>query len=93
LESLTSRLTDLLTPAGRPIALREAVARIAPRPVLLIVGGAERDEEPADRYIRSGSPRSVELWVVPGTGHTDALRTRPREWEERVTQFLDAALG
>jgi fermentation-respiration switch protein FrsA (DUF1100 family) len=93
LESLTSGLTDLLTPAGRPIALREAVASIAPRPVLLIVGGAERDEEPADRYIRSGSPRSVELWVVPGTGHTDALRTRPREWEERVTQFLDAALG
>lgn len=93
LESLTSSLTDMLTSAPSPITLRAAVARAAPRPVLLIAAGSQHDEEPAGRYIRSGSPSTVELWVVPGTGHTDALRTRPRAWEVRVTTFLDTALG
>jgi hypothetical protein len=51
------------------------------------------DEARADRYIRSASPDTVELWVVPDTGHTDALATHPDEWETRVTTFLDRALG
>jgi len=93
LESLTSSLTGLLTPAPSPITLRSAVARSAPRPILLIAGGSTPDEASADRYIRSGSPSTVEVWVVPGAGHTEALRTRPREWEDRVTTFLDTALG
>ena len=34
----------------------------------------------------------MELWVVPGTGHTAALATHPVEWEQRVTEFLTTAL-
>ena len=89
---LMYRTTDLLTDAHPPVALRDAVALAAPRPVLLIAGGDVPDEAPAGRYIRSGAPDSVTLWVVPGTGHTDALRTHPDEWEARVVEFLDAAL-
>jgi uncharacterized protein len=34
----------------------------------------------------------VQVWQVPGTGHTRALFTQPQEWQRRVIAFLDAAL-
>jgi uncharacterized protein len=85
---------DLLTEASPPISLRDAVAEAAPKPVLLIAGGATMGnaEEDADRWIQAGSPATVELWVVPHTGHTAALRTQPEEWEAKVIGFLDNAL-
>jgi len=83
---------DLLTDARPPRSLRDAAAAAAPRPMLLIAAGDETDEAPADRYIQAGSPESVEVWVVPGTHHTAAIRTHPVEWENRVTAFLEAAL-
>jgi len=92
-EALTYWVTDLLTPASPPISLRAAVAAAAPRPVLLIAGGSMPDEGRAARHIRAGSPRTVELWVVPGTGHTDGLQTHPDEWEDRVVGFLDRSLS
>ncbi|NUS00798.1 MAG: hypothetical protein HOV67_36735, partial [Kribbellaceae bacterium] len=93
LEWLTTGCTAVLTPAPRPMALRDAVAAAAPRPVLLIAAGAVPDEVAADRYIRSGAPSDVQLWVAPDAGHTAALSAHPQDWEQRVTAFLDAALG
>ena len=90
---LTYRLTDLLTTADPPVALRQAVRSAAPRPVLLIAAGSVADEAQAARYFRDGSPDSVKVWVAPGTGHTDALDTYPDEWEARVIAFLDRALA
>jgi uncharacterized protein len=92
-EWLTYGVTDLLTDAAQPISLRDAVAATAPRPVLLIAGAAVEEEPPADRFIRAGSPATVDLWVVPDTGHTDALSTHPRAWEQRVVAFLSTAIG
>jgi dienelactone hydrolase len=85
---------DLLTDASPPIRLRDAVAEAAPRPVLLIAGGAVMGnaEVDADSWIRAGSPDTVRVWVVPDTGHTAALRTQPQQWEAEVISFLDAAL-
>jgi uncharacterized protein len=85
---------DLLTDASPPIRLRDAVAEAAPRPVLLIAGGAVMGnaEVDADSWIRAVSPDTVQVWVVPNTGHTAALRTQPRQWEAEVIGFLDAAL-
>jgi uncharacterized protein len=85
---------DLLTDASPPISLRDAVAAAASTPVLLIAGGATMGnaEEDADRWIQAGSPDTVELWVVPDTGHTAALRTQPQEWEATVVGFLDNTL-
>jgi hypothetical protein len=51
------------------------------------------DEEIAAGWLRHASPRTVDLWIVPGAGHTRGLATRGIEWEKRVTGFLDAALG
>jgi uncharacterized protein len=92
LDWLTYGITDLLTPAHQPPPLRAAVAATAPRKVLLIAAGDSADEGNAGRYIRSAAAGSVDLWIVPGTGHTQALRTHPREWEQRVTAFLATAL-
>jgi pimeloyl-ACP methyl ester carboxylesterase len=91
LEWLTYTSADLLTAAHQPIGLRDAVAA-TPHPVLLIAGGATMDEARADRYIQSGSPGTVHLWVAPNASHTAALRTLPEQWERRVTAFLSSAL-
>jgi hypothetical protein len=60
--------------------------------VLLIAAGDVPDEARAARYIRSGSPTSVDLWVVAGAGHTGGLDRAPAAWTRRVTTFLDKAL-
>ena len=83
---------DVLTAADPPVALRDAAAAAAPRPMLLIAGGDIPDEGDAGRYIAGAAPDTVELWVVPDAGHTEALATHPDEWEERVTSFLAEAL-
>lgn len=89
--AVTYGFADLLTSVGPPSTLHDAV-RAAQRPTLLIAGGAVEDEPRAGRYIRSASPATVELWVVPGAGHTAGLRTDPDGWEARVIGFLDEAL-
>ena len=83
----------VLSGAERPMALRDAIRAAAPRPVLLIAGGAEVDEAIAGRWFRQASPRSVQLWIVPGAGHTAGLARRADEWEDRVIGFLAPALG
>ncbi len=91
-DALAYGFADLLTSAGPPMALHDAV-RAAKRPTLLIAAGGVADEPRAGRYIRSASPDTVELWVVQDTGHVRALKTHPDEWETRVVGFLDDALG
>jgi fermentation-respiration switch protein FrsA (DUF1100 family) len=93
LDRLTFALTDLLTDASPPVALREAAATASPTPILLIAGGAVPDEPPAARHVAGGAPGNVSLWVAPGAGHTGALDRHPQEWEERVTAFLADALS
>jgi hypothetical protein len=90
--ALTYAVTDLLTAARPPVTLREAAAAMAPRPALLIAAGNVPDEGHAARHIGRGHP-GVQVWEVPGTGHTRALGTHPREWEHRVSAFLAAALA
>ena len=91
-ERLVYGAADLLTAASPPLTLHDAVAASAPRPVLLIAGGAVPDEAKAARHIESGSPGTVEVWEVAGAGHTDGLRTDAAGWQQRVMSFLDGAL-
>lgn len=93
IEQLRFGIADLLASAEPPITLRDAVGAAAPQPVLLIAGGSVGDEEHAARYIAGGSPDTVEVWIAPDTGHTDALDVDPVEWERRVISFLAAELG
>lgn len=92
MDDLTYWFADLLTPAGPPIRLRDAAAAMAPRPLLLIAAGELADEGLAADYIRSASPATVRVWIVPGAGHTEGLTAAGAEWESTVLGFLDEAL-
>jgi uncharacterized protein len=87
-----TQAADLLTSAHAPPSMRSAVEATAPRPVLVIAAGDVAAEATAGRHFQAGAPDSVELWVVPGAGHTDGLGTDPAGWERRVVAFLDRAL-
>jgi pimeloyl-ACP methyl ester carboxylesterase len=87
---LQTMVADLFTGASPPIALEEAMGRIAPRPVLLI--SAARELEYTERYL-AAAPDSTELWAPSGAPHIGGLATHPAEYRERVASFLDGALG
>ena len=74
-------------------SLIDLVPEIAPRPLLLIGSGGDKAELPVNRlYARAAGP-SAQLWEIPEAGHTGGLRVRPAEYEQRVIEFLDEALG
>jgi dienelactone hydrolase len=83
----------VLSGAPHPMSLRDAIGAAAPRPVLLIAGGDAPDEPLAGRFFREASPSTVQLWVVPGAGHTAGLSAHPAAWEARVIGFLGGALA
>jgi uncharacterized protein len=89
----TTRAADLMTSADRPPKMRDSIAQAAPRPVMVIAGGEEQVEIDAGNLFQAAAPDSVELWVVPGAGHTKGYDTVPQEWEARVIGFLDRTLA
>jgi dienelactone hydrolase len=82
----------LLSGAPRPVSIPDSVRAAAPRPVLIIAGGAVAGEPAAARWFQAASPATVQVWVVPHAGHTQGLAAAPRAWETRVISFLNAAL-
>lgn len=91
-DTVMYRLTDMLTETEAPSTLRDAAADAAPRQILLITAGDVADEGHAAAFIERGSPGNVEIWTVPGAGHTGGLHTDPRAWEATVMAFLDDTL-
>jgi dienelactone hydrolase len=83
----------LLSGAPRPMSIPDSIRAAAPRPMLIIAGGASADEPAAARWFQAASPATVRVWIVPGAGHTQGLATAPRAWEARVTGFLDRTLS
>lgn len=84
--------TAVITGRMPPPDLADVVARIAPRPVLLIraVDG-NADEALNVVYARRIGP-SATVWTVRSGGHTGAFSTDPAAYAERVVGFLDRAL-
>ncbi|GAB3440039.1 hypothetical protein GCM10027517_14070 [Phycicoccus ginsengisoli] len=91
--SVQTSLADVLSPARIPPPLGDEVAAASPRPLLLVTAGTRPDEGHAATALEQRSPRTVEVWTVPGAGHCEALATEPEAWEARVTGFLRKALG
>ena len=84
------------------VSPEEAIASVAPRPILLIHGSddAVTPVESATR-LRAAAGPAAELWVLPGRGHTEGVRLaldneRPSPLREaylrRVTEFFTRAL-
>ncbi|HEV8669473.1 MAG TPA: alpha/beta fold hydrolase [Candidatus Limnocylindria bacterium] len=76
---------------ARPL---EAIARISPRPVLLIHsaddGNATTPVDGARRlFAAAGEPK--ELWIAPRGGHVGAINGSPDEYRGRVLALLGSA--
>lgn len=75
--------------ASRPV---DEIARIAPRPVLIIHGTADTLIPVAHaRRLRAALPAAA-YWEVPGAGHAQAYPAAPQAYAERVTAFFAASL-
>lgn len=69
------------------------IARLAPRPVLLIHGLNDTVVHPSDSvrlYQAAGKPRA--LWHLPDTEHGKAYFTDPQTYTTRITTFFDRYL-
>lgn len=74
----------------------EAAARLAGTPRLLIIGGIDDTITPIEMsrrlYETCTLPRSARaVWYVERAGHLRAFEVAPREYEERVIDFLTTA--
>ena len=74
-------------------SLNPMIRLIAPRPVLLIASGGMPEEIPTNRIYRARGGATTTLWELPEAAHTGGLRSRPAEYERRVSAFLDRALA
>ncbi len=75
-----------------PPALTAVVAKIAPRPIMLIYAGhGGGGEELQPRYFAAARGPKY-LWMIPEAGHTGGYRARPAEYERRVVGFFDQTL-
>jgi fermentation-respiration switch protein FrsA (DUF1100 family) len=81
--------------AARPV---DSIARIAPRPLLLIHGAAD-DYVPISNFQQlaaaatSPATARVTTWVVPNTRHAQAFKNTGPVYVARVVDFFAAALG
>jgi alpha-beta hydrolase superfamily lysophospholipase len=72
---------------------RPWIARIAPRPVFVMQGGADEVISPSSGralYEAAGDPK--EFWFEPSVGHTQFFDAMPQEYERRVIGFFDRSL-
>ena len=91
-ERVQDVVTDYLTEASPPIALRSAVAQSRGTRFLLITAGNMADEGHAAYYIQAPASDRVTVWNVDGADHTGGYDTQPDDWEQRVVEFLDESL-
>ena len=67
------------------------VGRIAPRPLYLLHGGADRYIPDFDELVKAAGP-SAQVWDVPNIGHTEVINGLHAEYLRRLAKFLDKNL-
>lgn len=75
-------------------SLEQAIARLSPRPLLMIHGGADtyiKPEIARTLFDRAREPK--EFWLVERAKHNQALHVHGEEYRRRVREFFDRYLG
>jgi pimeloyl-ACP methyl ester carboxylesterase len=75
-------------------SLEDAVAKLSPRPALMIHGEGDTYIKPdmaRALYDRAGEPK--EFWLVPGAKHNQGLHVAGEEYRRRVLRFFEQHLG
>jgi fermentation-respiration switch protein FrsA (DUF1100 family) len=70
-----------------------AAARLSPRPLLLINGGADPRMPPEGArrlFANAGEPK--ELWIIEGAGHLEGSSLDPAAYQSRLTRFFQSSL-
>ncbi|MCS7166709.1 MAG: alpha/beta fold hydrolase [Gemmatales bacterium] len=70
-----------------------AISKLAPRPLLMIHGGADnyiRPEWARELFARAREPK--ELWIVEKAKHNQAVQVAGEEYQERICQFFQKHL-
>jgi pimeloyl-ACP methyl ester carboxylesterase len=71
----------------------DVIAKISPRPLLMITGTLDGDTPvPVMQRLFDAAREPKSFWIVPGAGHGTYFEVAPVEYETRVTSFLDHAL-
>ena len=89
--TLMSAVSDVLSGSHPDGTDGDLVARIAPRPLLLISAGQGLEAKANRDYVRRGGP-AVEHWNLPRAPHAAALRSDRVGYEQHVISFLDRSL-
>jgi uncharacterized protein len=80
----------------------DVIAKIAPRPILLIHGANDNKDHkttpPAHMYILAAAAldapnANVQTWMVPGATHVQAYHVEGQVYVNRIVAFYTAALG
>lgn len=75
------------------VAPIHAMAKISPRPVLLMMGGLDRSVEPSGIFaLQQAAGAGTELWYDAELGHVDFYRQHPAEFERRLLSFYRCLL-
>lgn len=93
LDAATYGLVDLLTPADPPPSLEDSLRDSPSARLLLVAAGDRPDEQSVAARLAAVDPRRVQVWIVPGADHVEALPRAPADWREHVVGFLDVALA
>jgi alpha-beta hydrolase superfamily lysophospholipase len=78
----------------RFVHLERRIARLAPRPLLMIHGSADTYIKPdmaQELFKRAAGPK--EFWLVEGAKHNQALHLAGEEYRRRVLAFFNQHLG
>ena len=67
------------------------VEKIAPRPLYLLHGGADRYVPDFDELLKAAGP-TVKVWDVPNIGHTEVINAMHEEYLRRLVEFLNESL-
>jgi fermentation-respiration switch protein FrsA (DUF1100 family) len=93
LAAMLTAATAIFSGDVPPPALQSVVARIAPRPLLLVHAGRGQggEELNPDYFAAAREPKA--RWEIPEATHVGGLEARPAEYERRIVGFFDRALG
>jgi dipeptidyl aminopeptidase/acylaminoacyl peptidase len=80
--------------ACRYLDLEKVMGRLAPRPLLMIHGGADtyiKPEMAEELFARARKPK--EFWLVEGAKHNQAIQLAGAEYHRRLIEFFEAHLA
>lgn len=78
----------------RYVDLEKALPRLAPRPLLMIHGGADTYIKPEmARALFRRARRPKDLWLVDGAKHNQAIQVAGAEYHRRVCEFFQTHLA